>query len=92
VFSVPTVYRETKGVPVIEALARGVPVVQPSHGSFPELVNATGGGLLVHPGDPRALAEAMAELLRDPQRRRQLGEAGREAVRAKFTDDGRPAT
>src|SRR5262249_28088359 len=47
VLSVPTTYREPKGLYVLEALANGVPVVQPRRGSFPELLEATGGGLLV---------------------------------------------
>ena len=87
VLCVPTVYPETKGVFVLEALARGVPVVEPAHGSFPELIQMTGGGVLVPPDDPRALAEALAALLRDPQRRHSLGEAGRQAARAAFTDE-----
>ncbi|MBE2225123.1 MAG: glycosyltransferase family 4 protein, partial [Anaerolineae bacterium] len=37
-FAVPTIYRDPKGLPVLEALANGVPVVQPNHGAFPELV------------------------------------------------------
>ena len=49
VLSVPTTYREPKGLYVLEALANSVPVVQPRHGSFPELIEATGGGLLVNP-------------------------------------------
>jgi glycosyltransferase involved in cell wall biosynthesis len=43
--------------------------------------------VLVPPNDPQALADALAALLRDPRRRKQLGETGREAVRASFTDD-----
>src|SRR5262249_48837135 len=38
VLSVPTTYREPKGLYVLEAWAHGVPVVQPAHGSFPELI------------------------------------------------------
>jgi glycosyltransferase involved in cell wall biosynthesis len=87
VFSVPTAYAEAKGVYVLEALARGVPVVQPAHGSFPELLEQTRGGLLVPPGDAAALAHALAELLRDPARRRQLGEAGRAATHSLFTEE-----
>jgi glycosyltransferase involved in cell wall biosynthesis len=87
VLSVPTVYRETKGVSVLEAMARGVPVVQPAHGSFPELLQLTSGGTLVPPGDPAALAQGMYDLLRDPRRRQQVGEAGRQAVRAGFTEE-----
>src|SRR4029079_10839328 len=63
VLSVPTEYREPKGLYVLEALANGVPVVQPRHGAFPELIEATGGGLLVDPLDPEALARALEELL-----------------------------
>jgi len=87
VFSVPTVYPEAKGIYVLEALARGVPVVQPTHGSFPELLEATGGGVLVPPGDAGALARALADLLGDPRRRRQLGEKGRSIVESTFTED-----
>jgi len=72
---------------VLEAMARGVPVVQPAHGSFPELIDATGGGMLTAPGDIAALANALAELLFDPERRAKLGAAGRDAVRDGFTDD-----
>ena len=61
VLSVPTTYREPKGLYVLEALANGVPVVQPRHGSFPELIEATGGGLLVPPGDAHALASALRQ-------------------------------
>jgi glycosyltransferase involved in cell wall biosynthesis len=71
----------------MEALARGVPVVQPEHGSFPELVAQTGGGVLVPPGDPQALADALADLLRDPVRRLQLAESGRRAVESNLTEE-----
>jgi glycosyltransferase involved in cell wall biosynthesis len=84
VLSVPTTYREPKGLFVLEALASGVPVVQPRHGAFPELVEATGGGLLVEPDDPRALAAGLRALHDDPERRRELGRRGREAVRREF--------
>jgi glycosyltransferase involved in cell wall biosynthesis len=86
VLSVPTVYREPKGLFVLEALANGVPVVLPRHGAFPELVEATGGGLLVEPGSPEDLARGLSELLADPDRRAALGRAGREAVHGRFHD------
>ncbi|HEX5446597.1 MAG TPA: glycosyltransferase family 4 protein [Pirellulales bacterium] len=84
VLSVPTVYREPKGIFVLEALASGVPVVQPAHGAFPELLAATGGGRLVPPGDADALARALHELLADHPARAALGQAGRERVLAGF--------
>jgi glycosyltransferase involved in cell wall biosynthesis len=85
VLSVPTTYREPKGLYVLEALANGVPVVQPRHGSFPELIEATGGGLLVEPGDADALAGALRELALDRRRAAELGERGRAAVLERFT-------
>lgn len=87
VLSVPTVYREPKGLYVLEALANGVPVVQPRHGSFPELVEATEGGVLVNPEDPADLARALEELARNPALRRELAEKGQRAVRDRFNAD-----
>ncbi len=86
VMSVPTVYRESKGRSVLEALANAVPVVQPRHGSFPEMVEATGGGLLFEPGDPRALAAALVSLRDDPARRDALASSGHAAVRVRYSD------
>jgi glycosyltransferase involved in cell wall biosynthesis len=60
-------------------------VVQPRHGSFPELIEATGGGLLVDPDDPGSLALGLRMLLDDTPLRRRLGEDGQKAVRARFT-------
>lgn len=85
VLSVPATYAEAKGFYVLEALAAGVPVVQPAHGSFPELVNATGGGLMYEPGNAQALADTLARLMDDPPLRRQLADRGRAAVHASFT-------
>ena len=85
VLSVPTTYHEPKGLYVLEAWANGVPVVQPRHGSFPELIAATGAGLLCEPGDPADLAAKLAELLADPDRRRHLGRIGRAAVESRFS-------
>jgi glycosyltransferase involved in cell wall biosynthesis len=84
VLSVPTTYREPKGLYVLEALANGVPVVQPRHGSFPELVEATGGGLLVEPNDAAALAAALKRLLDDRAHAEELGRRGRAAVHERF--------
>ena len=85
VFSAPARYGEAFGLYVIEALAAGVPVVQPRTAAFPELIEATGGGVLCGAGDAMALAEAVEELLLNPTRARALGEAGRRAVFQRFS-------
>jgi glycosyltransferase involved in cell wall biosynthesis len=87
VLSVPTTYREPKGLYVLEALANGVPVLQPRHGSFPELVEATGGGLLSEPDDPADLARGLRRLFEDAGLRQELGRKGKEAVRTRFHAD-----
>jgi glycosyltransferase involved in cell wall biosynthesis len=84
VLSVPTVYREPKGLYILEALANGIPVAQPRHGAFPELLEATGGGLLADPGDAAALARQLAELVVNPRLRFELAQRGHAAVHQRF--------
>jgi len=84
IFSTPALYGEAFGLYVIEALAAGVPVVQPRHAAFPELVESTGGGVLCEPGSAQSLADAIGSLLQDPERARNLGRTGREAVLRDF--------
>ena len=86
VFSVPTVYRESKGLSIIESLANGVPVVQPRHGTFPEMIDATDGGILVEPESPESVAAGLIELLNDTDRREYHGETGKLNVHQKFSD------
>ncbi len=88
VFSTPALYGEAFGLYILEALAAGVPVVQPRHAAFPELVDATGGGILCEPGDPKSLADAIEALLIDPNRAAQLGLKGRTSIRERFTMEG----
>jgi glycosyltransferase involved in cell wall biosynthesis len=85
VLSVPTTYREPKGLYVLEAWANGVPVVQPRHGTFPELIGETGGGILVDPDSPTALAEGLRLILEDHALRDRTGREGEAAVRERFT-------
>jgi glycosyltransferase involved in cell wall biosynthesis len=84
VFSVPTTYRDPKGLFALEAMAAGVPVVLPNHGAFPEVVQRTGGGCLAEPEDPQSLAEQLHRLLSDSAFRTQLGTAGQAAVHQHF--------
>ncbi|MAB80719.1 MAG: glycosyl transferase group 1 [Planctomycetes bacterium] len=87
VLSVPATYGESFGLYLLEAWANGIPVVQPRHAAFPELIEATGGGLLCEPDDPGLLADGLEELLSNPARARELGAAGRAAVASDFTAD-----
>ncbi len=80
VLSVPTVYRDPKGLFVLEALAAGVPVVQPDHGAFGEMLRDLEGGLLVPPEDPEALSDGLSRLLTDPATRHKMGATGQRAV------------
>jgi glycosyltransferase involved in cell wall biosynthesis len=84
VFSTPTVYRESKGLPALEAMANAVPVVLPDHGSFTEMIADTGGGLLHQPKDPADLAIRIGELLRDPVRATQLGLNGQHSIYERY--------
>jgi len=86
--SLPTVYRESKGLSVLEALANAVCVVLPDHGAFPEMVRETGGGLLYQADDPAALAAQLAHLLRHPQLAAELGTNGQSAIARDFTAKG----
>jgi len=85
VMSVPAPCDEPKGVFVLEAMASGVPVVQPRRGAFPEMIEKTGGGLLVPPDDADALADGLYSLWKEPERARALGERGFHGVREHFS-------
>jgi glycosyltransferase involved in cell wall biosynthesis len=85
VLSVPATYDEPKGLFLIEAMANGVPVVQPRRGAFTEVVEKTGGGILVEPDDIDSLVEGLRDLWQDPLRRVALGSAAEEGVREHYT-------
>ena len=84
VISVPSPYAEPKGLYLLEALANGVPAVEPRHGAFPEVLEATGGGLLFTPNDTDDLAVKLLVLARDREQAVRLGRAGAERVRERF--------
>jgi glycosyltransferase involved in cell wall biosynthesis len=85
VLSVPATYDEPKGVFLLEAMASGVPVVQPRRGAFTEIVEKTGGGLLVAPDDPAALADGLYELWKDGAKSDALGARGFQGVREHYS-------
>jgi glycosyltransferase involved in cell wall biosynthesis len=84
VMCVPARHPEAFGLFALEALAAGVPVVLPRHGSFPELIERSGGGVLCEPNDPRSLCDALGGLLADPARRAEMARRGRQAVIDQF--------
>jgi glycosyltransferase involved in cell wall biosynthesis len=85
VLSVPAIYDEPKGIFLLEAMASGVPVVQPRRGAFVEIVESTGGGLLVTPDDPEALAEGLHTMWRDQTLAGESGRRGAERMRTRYT-------
>ena len=87
VMSAPATYDEPKGVSIIEAMAVGVPVVQPRRGSFTEMVEQTGGGLLVPPDSAEALADGLFTLWRDRDLAARLGRQGFDGVRRYYSID-----
>jgi glycosyltransferase involved in cell wall biosynthesis len=85
VMSAPATYDEPKGVSILEAMAVGVPVVQPRRGAFPEMVERTGGGLLVPPDSVEALADGLFTLWTDRGLRARLGDRGFDGVREHYS-------
>lgn len=76
-----------EGLPMIilEAMAAGCPIVATPVGGVPTAVRRGETGLLVEPRNPSALADAVAELLNNPERRRQFGKAAKRVFRSDFT-------
>jgi glycosyltransferase involved in cell wall biosynthesis len=75
---------EGLGVVLLEAMSYGVPVVASDIGGITDIVEHDTSGLLVPPGDPAALAQALERLARDPALASRLGTAGEQRVRRAF--------
>jgi len=73
------------GVTPLEAMASGVPVVATTVGTFASQIVDGVTGLLVPPNDVPALEAAIMKLVRDPELRRAMGEAGRRHVETRFS-------
>lgn len=85
IFAFPSIWDEPFGMPVAEAMAAGVPVVATRGGGLPELVEHGRTGLLVKRGDPLPLADAIQDLLDNPERRQAMGRLARERIEKRFT-------
>lgn len=85
VLAVPSLYPEPFGRVSVEAQASAVPVVSSLAGGLPETFVPDETGLGVAPGDVGALADAVLALVRDPERRRRMGAAGRDWACARFS-------
>ncbi|HOJ59413.1 MAG TPA: glycosyltransferase [bacterium] len=85
-FALPS---EVEGEPVsiLEAMAAGLPVVAARAGGIPELVTHGGTGLLHEPGSREGLRNALTELLASPEKRHEMGAAGRKRIELYFTAD-----
>jgi colanic acid/amylovoran biosynthesis glycosyltransferase len=75
-----------EGIPVVlmEAMAAGLPCVATRIMGIPELIEDGHSGLLVHAGDAAALADALVQLIENPELRRRLGETAQLRVRQEY--------
>jgi len=76
----PSIKPEVLGTVALEAQAAGLPVVAPDDGVFPEMLAATGGGLLFAPTDADGLAARLAGLIDDEDAADAMGDSGAQAV------------
>jgi glycosyltransferase involved in cell wall biosynthesis len=76
---------EGLGVSLLQAAAAGLPIVAARAGGIPEVVRDRENGLLVPPGDSRALGDAMRWMLDHPDEARALGARGRTLVEREFS-------
>jgi glycosyltransferase involved in cell wall biosynthesis len=83
----PSVWEEPFGLVVAEAMAAGTPAIAADHGSFTELITPGADGVLFQPGDPAALADAIADVAAQPEKYETYGRRARETYEQKFNPD-----
>ncbi len=82
---VPSLWQEPFGLVIAEAMARRLPVIASNFGGPAEILTHDVDGLLIKPGDEEELAQAISLLMKNPEKRKQLGEAAYATVRERFT-------
>jgi glycosyltransferase involved in cell wall biosynthesis len=85
IFVLPSVCEESFGMPLVEAMMSGTPVVATRGGAFPEIVEDMQTGLLVERSDAQGLADAILQLLSNPNRRQAMAQAAFERASTMFS-------
>jgi len=87
IFAFPSVRPESFGYALVEAMSMGLACIASDHGGPSDIIEHGKTGLLVPPGNPRALADAIRQLHADPEYRRWIGANAAEVVRARYSDE-----
>jgi glycosyltransferase involved in cell wall biosynthesis len=82
---VPVRKHDAFGLYLLEAISAGVAVVQPATGSFPEIIEATQGGITYFPDTVEKLAETLTESLSNRIALHKMGQKGREVISKELT-------
>jgi glycosyltransferase involved in cell wall biosynthesis len=85
VISIPVRKYDGYGLYILEANGAGIPVVQPATGSFPEILEMTGGGITYSPDNKEELVRALNKMFGDANLRASLGDSGRKGVRTNLS-------
>lgn len=87
IFVLPSTHREGLSLAALEAMRCGLPVIASRIGGVPEAVLDECTGILVPPGQPKALAKAILRLAQNPAERRRMGRDGQARVERLFRQD-----
>ena len=84
---VPSVWGDAAPLSVLEGMAGGKALVVTDVGGIPEQIGTSGCAIIVPPGNAGALAAALGELIRDPERRREMGRRALARAREAFSEE-----